>query len=81
MVTVTDTLHQTNSVSTTYKNIKSIARSRKLNFKVIYPGLFNWVPMPGYPEIQLCIQPYQCLVGQLISALANKVAGHKLHEC
>lgn len=59
MIIVTDTFHQTNGVSTTYKNIKSIARSRKLNFKVIHPGLFNWVAMPGYPEIQLCIQPIQ----------------------
>jgi len=59
MIIVTDTFHQTNGVSTTYKNIKSIARSRKLSFKVIHPGLFNWIPMPGYPEIQLCIQPYR----------------------
>lgn len=59
MVIVTDTFNQTNGVSTTYKNIKSIARSRKLPFKVIHPGLFKWIPMPFYPEIQLAIQPFK----------------------
>lgn len=59
MIIVTDTFHQTNGVSTTYKNLKSVARSRKLSLRVIHPSLFNWIPMPGYPEIQLSIQPYK----------------------
>lgn len=59
MVIVTDTFNQTNGVSTTYKNIKSIARSRKLPFKVIHPGLFKWVPMPFYSEIQITVQPFK----------------------
>lgn len=59
MIIVTDTFHQTNGVSTTYKNLKSVARSRNLSFRVIHPSLFNWIPMPGYPEIQLAIQPYK----------------------
>jgi glycosyltransferase involved in cell wall biosynthesis len=57
MIIVTDTFRQTNGVSTTYKNLKSIAKSRNLRFKVIHPSLFNWIPMPLYPEIQLSIQP------------------------
>lgn len=59
MIIVTDTFRQTNGVSTTYKNLKRIARSRNLSFKVIHPSLFNWVPMPLYPEIQLSIQPFR----------------------
>lgn len=59
MIIVTDTFHQTNGVSTTYKNLKRIARSRNLSFKVIHPSLFNWVPMPLYPEIQLSTQPFR----------------------
>jgi len=57
MLIVTDTFAQTNGVSTTYKNIKSVARSRGLSFKVIHPSLFKWMPMPFYPEIQLARQP------------------------
>lgn len=57
MIIVTDTFHQTNGVSTTYKNLKKIAKSRNLSFKIIHPSLFNWIPMPFYPEIQLSIQP------------------------
>jgi glycosyltransferase involved in cell wall biosynthesis len=59
MIIVTDTFHQTNGVSTTYKNLKKIAKSRNLSFKVIHPSLFNWIPMPLYPEIQLSIQPFR----------------------
>lgn len=59
MIIVTDTFRQTNGVSTTYKNLKKIAKSRNLSFKVIHPSLFNWVPMPLYPEIQLSIQPFR----------------------
>jgi len=59
MIVVTDTFHQTNGVSTTYKNLKSVARSRNLPFKVIHPSLFKWKPMPFYPEIQLAIQPFK----------------------
>lgn len=59
MIIITDTFEQTNGVSTTYKNIKSIARSRGLSFKVIHPSLFKWIPMPFYPEIQLAMQPYR----------------------
>lgn len=59
MIIVTDTFRQTNGVSTTYKNLKKIAKSRNLSFKVIHPSLFNWIPMPLYPEIQLSIQPFR----------------------
>jgi len=57
MIIVTDTFKQVNGVSTTYKNLKKVAKSRNIDFKVIHPSLFNWVPMPFYPEIQLSIQP------------------------
>jgi 1,2-diacylglycerol 3-alpha-glucosyltransferase/glucuronosyltransferase len=67
MIIVTDTFHQTNGVSTTYKNLKSVARSRHLRFKVIHPSLFNWIPMPGYPEIQLAIQP--CKLWQMLNRI------------
>jgi glycosyltransferase involved in cell wall biosynthesis len=57
MIVVTDTFRQVNGVSTTYKNLKKVAKTRNLNFRVIHPSLFNWIPMPFYPEIQLSIQP------------------------
>lgn len=57
MLIVTDTFRQVNGVSTTYKNLKKIAKSRGQHFRVIHPSLFNWIPMPFYPEIQLSIQP------------------------
>ena len=67
MMIVTDTFEQTNGVSTTYKNIKSVARSRNLGFKVIHPSLFKWIPMPFYPEIQLAIQP--CRLWRLLNRM------------
>jgi glycosyltransferase involved in cell wall biosynthesis len=67
MIIVTDTFHQTNGVSTTYKNLKSVARSRNISFKVIHPSLFKWIPMPGYPEIQLAIQP--CKLWQVLNRI------------
>lgn len=67
MIIVTDTFEQTNGVSTTYKNIKRIARSRQLAFKVIHPSLFKWVPMPFYPEIQLATQP--CRLWRLLNRM------------
>lgn len=54
---MTDTFSQVNGVSTTYKNLKKVAKSRNVDFKVIHPNLFKWVPLPFYPEIQLSIQP------------------------
>jgi glycosyltransferase involved in cell wall biosynthesis len=67
MIIVTDTFEQTNGVSTTYKNIKRIARSRHLSFKVIHPSLFKWIPMPFYPEIQLATQP--CRLWHLLNRI------------
>ena len=67
MIIITDTFEQTNGVSTTYKNIKRVARSRDLNFKVIHPSLFKWIPMPFYPEIQLAIQP--CRLWRLLNRI------------
>ncbi|MGJ8619695.1 MAG: glycosyltransferase family 4 protein [Methylophilaceae bacterium] len=73
MIIVTDTFEQTNGVSTTYKNIKRIARSRNLAFKVIHPSLFKWMPMPFYPEIQLATQP--CRLWRLL----NRINPPQLH--
>jgi glycosyltransferase involved in cell wall biosynthesis len=73
MLIVTDTFEQTNGVSTTYKNLKRIARSRHLSFKVIHPSLFNWIPMPFYPEIQLATQP--CRLWRLL----NRINPPQLH--
>lgn len=67
MIIVTDTFEQTNGVSTTYKNIKRVARSRDLSFKVIHPSLFKWMPMPFYPEIQLATQP--CRLWRLLNRI------------
>lgn len=67
MIIVTDTFTQINGVSTTYKNIRRIAKSRDLTFKVIHPGLFKWIPMPFYPEIQLAIQP--CRLWRLLNRI------------
>jgi len=57
MIIVTDTYEQVNGVSTTYKNLERVAFKRNIQLKILHPGLFNWVPMPLYPEIQLSIQP------------------------
>jgi glycosyltransferase involved in cell wall biosynthesis len=57
MLIVTDTFQQTNGVSTTYKNLRRVARSRNLRFRVLHPSLFRWMPLPFYPEIQLNLQP------------------------
>lgn len=57
MLIVTDTFHQVNGVSTTYKNLKKVAKSRDIKLRILHPGLFKWIPMPFYPEIQLSIQP------------------------
>jgi glycosyltransferase involved in cell wall biosynthesis len=73
MIIVTDTFEQTNGVSTTYKNIKRVARSRGLSFKVIHPSLFKWMPMPFYPEIQLATQP--CRLWRLL----NRINPPQLH--
>jgi glycosyltransferase involved in cell wall biosynthesis len=54
---VTDTYEQVNGVSTTYKNLELIAKKRGLRLQILHPGIFKWVPMPFYPEIQLAIQP------------------------
>ena len=73
MIIVTDTFEQTNGVSTTYKNIKRIARSRGLSFKVIHPSLFKWISMPFYPEIQLSTQPYH------LWRLLNRINPPQIH--
>jgi len=59
MLIVTDTFQQTNGVSTTYKNLRNVARSRNLRFRVLHPSLFRWMPLPFYPEIQLNLQPFR----------------------
>lgn len=56
---VTDTFQQTNGVSTTYKNLRRVAKTRNIPFKVLHPSLFRWIPLPFYPEIQLTIQPFR----------------------
>lgn len=57
MLIVTDTFQQTNGVSTTYKNLRRIAKSRNIRFQVLHPSLYRWMPLPFYPEIQLNLQP------------------------
>lgn len=57
MIIVTDTYEQVNGVSTTYKNLEKVAVKRNIQLNILHPGLFKWVPMPFYPEIQLAIQP------------------------
>lgn len=59
MLIVTDTFQQTNGVSTTYKNLRRVAKSRNLRFRVLHPSLYRWIPLPFYPEIQLNIQPFR----------------------
>jgi hypothetical protein len=59
MLIVTDTFQQTNGVSTTYKNLRRVAKSRNLRFRVLHPSLFRWMKLPFYPEIQLNLQPFR----------------------
>lgn len=73
MLIVTDTFHQVNGVSTTYKNLKKVAKSKQIPLKIIHPGLFKWMPMPFYPEIQLSLQPIQ------LWRLLNRFNPHQIH--
>lgn len=73
MVIVTDTYEQVNGVSTTYKNLEKVAEKRDLDLKIVHPGLFKWLPMPFYPEIQLCIQPVRVWI------TLNKLKPNKVH--
>jgi len=70
MLIVTDTFQQVNGVSTTYKNLKRIARARNIPLKILHPSLFRWIPMPFYPEIQLSIQPIR--LWRLLNRLSPK---------
>lgn len=73
MLIVTDTFHQVNGVSTTYKNLKKVAKSKNIPLKILHPSLFRWVPMPLYPEIQLSIQPIK------IWRLLNRIQPKHVH--
>jgi glycosyltransferase involved in cell wall biosynthesis len=73
MIIVTDTYQQTNGVSTTYKNLEKVASKRGRALQILHPGLYNWVPMPGYPEIQLAIQPIK------FWQTLNKINPEKIH--
>jgi hypothetical protein len=57
MIMLTDSYEQVNGVSTAYKNLEEVAAKRNIPLKILHPGLFKWVLMPFYPEIQLVIQP------------------------
>jgi glycosyltransferase involved in cell wall biosynthesis len=73
MLIVTDTFQQTNGVSTTYKNLRRIARSRNIRFRVLHPSLYRWMPLPFYPEIQLNLQPFR------LWRTLNRMQPEKLH--
>lgn len=73
MVIVTDTYEQVNGVSTTYKNLEKVAEKRGQDLTIVHPGLFKWLPMPFYPEIQLSVQPIRLWM------TLNKLNPDKLH--
>jgi glycosyltransferase involved in cell wall biosynthesis len=72
-VIVTDTYEQVNGVSTTYKNIEKVAAKRNLDLQIVHPGLFKWIPMPFYPEIQLSVQPVKLWL------MLNQLNPEKIH--
>jgi glycosyltransferase involved in cell wall biosynthesis len=73
LVIVTDTYEQVNGVSTTYKNLEKIAEKRGLDLKIVHPGLYRWIPMPFYPEIQLSVQPIRLWI------TLNKLKPERIH--
>jgi len=52
---VTDTWNQINGVSTTLKNTTECLVDQGHDVRVIHPGEFFTVPMPGYPEVELSV--------------------------
>ncbi len=57
---------QTNGVVTTLKHVNAQLVRRGLDVTVVHPGLFKTLPLPGYPEIRVAINPWR--VGRMILA-------------
>ncbi len=57
---------QTNGVVTTLKHVNAQLMRRGLDVTVVHPGLFKTLPLHGYPEIRVAINPWH--VGRMILA-------------
>ena len=57
---------QTNGVVTTLKQVNAELVKRGLDVTVIHPGLFKTLPLPGYAEIRIAIDPWR--IGRMIRA-------------
>ncbi len=57
---------QINGVVTTLINVMHRLEREGVRMDVIHPGRFKTVPLPGYPEISLAINPWR--LGELIEA-------------
>lgn len=60
LVLITDAWEpQINGVVTTLTQTVRILRTRGWEVTVVHPGLFRSIPMPGYPEISLTLNPWR----------------------
>jgi glycosyltransferase involved in cell wall biosynthesis len=57
---------QTNGVVTTYKNVIRQLEKFDVHTEVIHPGLFRYIPCPGYNEIPIALNTWK--IGKLIEA-------------
>jgi glycosyltransferase involved in cell wall biosynthesis len=57
---------QTNGVVTTYKNVIRELEKFDVHVEVIHPGLFHYIPCPGYNEIPIALNTWK--IGKLIKA-------------
>ncbi len=67
LLVVTDAWEpQTNGVVTTLRHVNAELVRRGLDVSVVHPGLFRTLPLPGYPEIRVAIDPWR--IGRMIRA-------------
>jgi glycosyltransferase involved in cell wall biosynthesis len=59
---------QTNGVVTTYNNVIRELKALGVQTEVIHPGLFRYLPCPGYPEIPLALDVWK--IGKMIDRAA-----------
>jgi hypothetical protein len=57
---------QTNGVVTTYKNVIRELKKFNVDTEVIHPGLFRYIPCPGYNEIPIALNTWK--IGAMIEA-------------
>lgn len=62
---------QVNGVVTTMKVMVEEAEARGWTVTVIHPGMFKTIPLPGYPEIKVVVNPWK--LGSLLPETVNSI--------